>query len=205
VSVKVKICGVTRIEDARVAARAGADAIGVNFWPGSKRRVPSIERAAEIARAVPAGMLVVGVFVNAAREQIEQAIAACRLGAVQLHGDETPADCLGFPVPVIKAIPARVGTALAEFAARYPVDYVLLDTDSAGLHGGSGETFPWDRAIGVAPGRLFLAGGLRPENVAGAVRHVRPYAVDVASGVESAPGIKDPLKVEELVRNAHAA
>jgi phosphoribosylanthranilate isomerase len=204
VAVKVKICGVTRVEDARVAAAAGADAIGVNFWPGSKRFV-TVARAAEIAAAVPARVLVVGVFVDAERGEIERAVREAGLGAVQLHGDETPDECRGFGVPVIKALAVRSGVALAELAARYPVDYVLLDTDARERHGGTGESFPWERAIGVAPGRLFLAGGLRPETVGEAVRRVRPYAVDVASGVESAPGIKDSVKVEEFIRNAQAA
>ena len=203
-SVKVKICGVTRPEDARDAGAAGADAIGINFWAGSKRFV-SAANAPAIAAALPPDVLVVGVFVDADRETIESAIRDTPLGAVQLHGDEAPGACGGFSVPVIKAISARAGVDLAELADRYPVDYVLLDTDARERHGGTGESFPLERARGVAPGRLFLAGGLRPETVAEAVRRVRPYAVDVASGVESAPGIKDPVKVRELIRNAKAA
>lgn len=203
-AVRVKICGVTRVEDALAAVRAGADAIGVNFWPGTKRFV-SNPRATEIAASVPSSVLVVGVFVDAPRQAIASAVAECRLGAVQLHGAESAEDCRGFGVPVIKTIKAREGVPLAELAASYPVDYVLLDTDAPLLHGGSGESFPWQRAMGVASGRLFLAGGLRPDTVAEAVRQVRPYGVDVASGVESAPGIKDPVKIEEFVRNAKLA
>jgi phosphoribosylanthranilate isomerase len=203
-TVKVKICGVTRAEDARAAADAGADAIGINFWPGSKRFV-ALGDASRIAAVVPSRVLVVGVFVDAERAVIERAIREVPLGAIQLHGGESPDACAGWDVPVIKAIAAREGVALAELAASYPVDYVLLDADSRGRHGGTGESFPLERAVDVAPGRLFLAGGLRPETVAAAVRRVRPYAVDVASGVESAPGVKDRAKVEELIRNAKAA
>jgi phosphoribosylanthranilate isomerase len=203
-TVKVKICGVTRAEDARAAAEAGADAIGINFWPGSKRFV-TLADAPVIAAAAPARVLVVGVFVDAERAVIERAIREMPLGAIQLHGGEPPDACTGFGVPVIKAIAAREGVALAALAASYPVDYVLLDADARGRHGGTGESFPLELAVDVAPGRLFLAGGLRPETVADAVRRVRPYAVDVASGVESAPGVKDRAKIEELIRNAKAA
>ncbi len=203
-SVLVKICGVTTAEDALLCGEAGADLIGLNFWSGSKRWV-SAERAAEIARTLPGSVRKVGIFVDADRAEIERVIAAVGLDAIQLHGDEPPEDCAGFAVPVIKAI--RVGddvasvAAIAERYARDGVDHVLLD----GARGGSGVAFDWRRALGVAPGRLFLAGGLRPENVAEAVRLVRPYAVDTASGVESSPGRKDPRRVREFIDNAKHA
>jgi phosphoribosylanthranilate isomerase len=201
VSVRVKICGVTTAEDARVCAEAGADAIGLNFWPGSKRCV-GVERAAEIASALPGQVSKVGVFVGAPREEIEHTVAAVGLDAIQLHGDESPEDCRGFTVPVIKAL--RVNDTLGaidEAVARYDVAWVLLDSAA----GGSGIAFDWRRALGVAPGRLYLAGGLRPENVAEAVRLVRPYAVDTASGVERSPGRKDPRRVREFIENAKHA
>jgi phosphoribosylanthranilate isomerase len=197
----VKICGVTTVEDARVCAEAGADAIGLNFWPGSKRCV-GVERAAEIARALLAGVSKIGVFVDARRAEIERTVEVVGLDAIQLHGDEAPEACAGFAVPVIKAI--RVSGALGsidEVVARYDVAWVLLDSAA----GGSGIAFDWRRALGVAPGRLYLAGGLRPENVAEAVRLVRPYGVDTASGVERSPGRKDPRRVREFIENAKHA
>jgi phosphoribosylanthranilate isomerase len=201
VSVRVKICGVTTVEDARVCADAGADAIGLNFWPGSKRCV-TVERAVEIARALPAGISKIGVFVDSLREDIERTAEAVGLDAVQLHGDEPPEACAALALPVIKAI--RVSEALGsidELVARYDVAWVLLDS----AVGGSGVAFDWRRAIAVAPGRLYLAGGLRTDNVAQAVRCVRPYAVDTASGVEASPGRKDPRRVREFIENAKHA
>jgi phosphoribosylanthranilate isomerase len=205
VAVRVKICGVTSVEDALLCAEAGADAIGMNFWSGSKRAI-DVGRGAAIARALPPGILKVGVFVDAERPAIERAIREAGLDAVQLHGNETPDACRGFAVTVIKAI--RVGESggsPAEAAARYEVDYVLLDADAGAGYGGSGRTFDWNRAAGVASGRLFLAGGLRPDNVAEAIRIVRPYAVDTASGVEQAPGQKDPALVKEFIDHAKHA
>jgi phosphoribosylanthranilate isomerase len=205
VPVVVKICGVTNAGDARLLAEAGADAIGMNFWTGSKRRV-DVVRAVEIARALPPSVIKVGVFVDAPRDEIERTIAAVGLDAIQLHGSESPEDCARFPVKVIKAI--RVGESAespAAIAGWYPVDYVLLDADAGAARGGSGRVFDWHRALDVAPGRLFLAGGLSPENVAAAVRLVRPYGVDAASSVESAPGQKDPRRVREFIDNAKHA
>jgi phosphoribosylanthranilate isomerase len=197
----VKICGVTSVEDARVCAEAGADAIGLNFWPGSKRCVP-VERAVEIARALPAGVSKIGVFVDAPREAIERTAEAVGLDAIQLHGDEPPEACVGFALPVSKAI--RVSEALRsidEVVARYDVAWVLLDS----AVGGSGVAFDWRRALDVPPGRVYLAGGLRPDNVAEAVQLVRPYAVDTASGVEASPGRKDARRVREFIENAKHA
>jgi phosphoribosylanthranilate isomerase len=160
VSVKVKICGVTTVEDGRACAEAGADAIGLNFWAGSKRFV-EVPLAAEIARAV-SGVLKVGVFVDATRDEIEGIVEAVGLDAVQLHGDESPEDCRGFAVKVIKAISMRSGgDPPAEIAERYGVDFILLDTDAGAQRGGSGRSFDWSHAAGVAPGRLFL-GSIRP-------------------------------------------
>jgi len=192
---------VTTPEDARLCAEAGADAIGMNFWPGSKRCV-GVASAEAIARAIPESVVKVGVFVDADRAEIERTIAAVGLDMIQLHGDESPGDCVGFAVPVIKAI--RVSEDLespSAVADRYATDYVLLDA----AQGGSGQVFDWRRAFGVASGRLFLAGGLRPENVADAIRLVQPYAVDTTSGVESSPGRKDPRRVREFIENAKHA
>jgi len=205
VSVRVKICGVTTVNDALVCAEAGADAIGLNFWSRSQRSI-DLARAAEISRALPAGVMKVGVFVDAARDEIVRAIAGARLDAIQLHGDETPEDCRGFAVKVIKAIRVPpAGESPAGIADRYRVDYILLDADAGPEYGGSGRTFDWRLAAGVARGRLFLAGGLRPENVAAAVQAADPYAVDTASGVEIAPGRKDAKRVREFIDNAKHA
>ena len=204
-SVRVKICGVTTVEDGVMCAAAGADAIGLNFWSGSARRVAP-ERARAIVRALPSTILKVGVFVDAGRARIEETIAAVGLDAIQLHGDETPEECSGFTVKVIKAIRvAEGGEGLVSVAERFAVDYILLDADAGASYGGSGRTFDWSRTTGVAPGRLFVAGGLRPENVAAAVRTARPYAVDTASGVESAPGKKDAERVREFIHHAKHA
>lgn len=204
-SVRVKICGVTTVEDALSCADAGADYVGLNFWPGSKRCV-DLDRATRIARALPPSLEKVGVFVDAERTDIERAVAVVGLDAVQLHGDESPGDCRGFSVRVIKAIRVRAGgEPLAARAERYPVDYILLDGDAGARRGGSGRSFEWRLAVGVAPGRLFLAGGLRPDNVVTAVRIARPFAVDVASGVEASPGHKDPARVREFIHNAKHA
>ena len=204
-SVRVKICGVTTVGDALLCAEAGADAIGLNFWNRSKRAV-DLARAAEIARALPTHVMKVGVFVDTPRDEIIRTIEGASLDAIQLHGDETPEDCCGFAVKVIKAIRVpRAGESAAAIADRYPVDYILLDADAGAGYGGSGRTFDWGLAAGVAPGRLFLAGGLRPGNVATAVHAAAPYAVDTASGVEIAPGRKDPERVREFIDNAKHA
>jgi phosphoribosylanthranilate isomerase len=205
VTVRVKICGVTNVADAQTCATAGADAIGLNFWRRSKRFV-EVARASAIARALPRDVLKIGVFVDALRREIEGVIDAVGLDAIQLHGHETPQDCCGFAVKVIKAISMRPGSeSAAALAERYAADFILLDAEAGERRGGSGSSFDWRQAVDVAPGRLFLAGGLRPDNVAEAVRMVAPYAVDVASGVESAPGTKDAELVKEFIHNAKHA
>ena len=198
--VRVKICGVKRLEDALAAARLGADAVGFNFWPRSKRFIPPATARAIVER-LPHGVAAFGVFVDPSRDELLAAIAASGVGAVQLHGDEPPALCLGLPVPVVKALRMRDGRDLAALAS-YEVRAFLLDAPSAG-YGGSGATFDWSLA-GAAARELpvLLAGGLTPQNVADAVRTVRPLGVDVASGVESSPGVKDARRVEEFIRRA---
>ncbi len=201
--VEVKICGVTSVADAEYAARCGAWAIGVNFWPGSKR-VVTIETAREIVSAVGAALPVVGVFVDARRDEIERTVDAAGLAMVQLHGDELPSDCLGWSVPVIKALRLQ-SEATWETASTYPVDYVLVDSFVAGEQGGTGQRLvsEW---VGVGlRDRLILAGGLDPDNVASMIHAVSPFAVDVASGVESAPGRKEREKVKRFIDNAHHA
>lgn len=202
-SVKVKICGVTRVVDAVAAARAGADFLGVNFWPGSPRRVTR-EAAEAIAAAVP-GVPLVGVFVDAPRAEVLALVDAVGLSAVQFHGAEPPAYCAGWTVRTIKALRPRPGERATALAAPYATDWIMLDSFVAGVPGGTGIAVDAAAAAGLPRERLFLAGGLRPETVADVVRLVRPYAVDVASGVETRPGEKDHGKLEEFIRRAKAA
>lgn len=202
-SVVVKICGVRTPEDARAAADAGADLLGLNFVPSSPRCLePSAARA--IARAVPATPLV-GVFADAERDEVVRIAADLGLAGVQLHGDEPPAYCRGFAVWTIKALRVRPGDDLAARAATYDTTYVLLDAFVPGQVGGTGATFEPSLAAGIPPERLIMAGGLRPDTVAEVVRRVRPYGVDVASGVERSPGVKDHGKIQEFIRRAKAA
>jgi phosphoribosylanthranilate isomerase len=203
VPLKVKICGVRTVADARAAVDSGADFLGLNFHPASPRYVDE-DAAASIAAAV-SGVRLVGVFVDAPRADMERLANRLALWGVQLHGDEEPAACRGFRTRTIKAIRARPGEDLAGAAAPYDTDYLLLDTFVAGQPGGTGVALDPARARGLASERLFVAGGLRPETVAEAVRLLRPFAVDVASGVESAPGIKDHGKIEDFIRRAKAA
>ena len=201
--VRVKICGVTRLEDALSAARLGADAVGFNFWPRSKRYLAPAAAAALVARLPPA-VATFGVFVDPTRAELEEALAVSGVGVAQLHGDEPPELCLGLAVPVVKAIRVREGRDLAVLAS-YEVRAFLLDAPSAG-YGGSGATFDWGLAAEAARELpVLLAGGLTPENVAEAVRAVRPLGVDVASGVESSPGVKDATRMELFIRRAKEA
>ncbi len=201
--VLVKICGITRLEDALAAVRAGADWLGFNFWPRSRRYLTP-EAAASIVAALPASVLPVGVFVDPGADELARAVQLSGVRTVQLHGDEPPALCAAAPVPVVKGIRVRDARSLAALAA-YEVSGFLLDSATAG-YGGSGTAFDWALAAEVAAEvPLWLAGGLTPENVGEAVRRVRPRGVDVASGVESAPGVKDATRMEAFVRNAKAA
>lgn len=201
--VLVKICGITRLEDALAAARLGADWLGFNFWPRSKRYLPPAA-AAEIVRALPASVTAVGVFVDPTAEELAAAVRTSGVALAQLHGDETPAFCAAAPVPVVKGIPVKDEHSLAALAS-YEVEGFLLDSATAG-RGGSGKSFDWMLAAAAARSvPVWLAGGLVPDNVAEAVRKVRPRGVDVASGVESSPGVKELAKVEAFIRNAKGA
>jgi phosphoribosylanthranilate isomerase len=206
VTVWVKICGIRRPEDALAAVRAGADALGFNFWPGSKRHVPPSE-AARIVAGLPPSVTAVGVFVNASRDEILEAIRASGVGAAQLHGDEAPEACAGLPVRVVKAVRIASGADVERIAAFRDagVETFLLDTPSAGF-GGSGATFDWSLAASAGRfGRVVLAGGLTSRNVAEAIRAARPWGVDVASGVEVAPGVKDAAEMGRFVAAARSA
>ena len=205
-SVRVKICGVTSVADATLAVRLGADLIGLNFYPLSPRYL-SIEAARQIRATIPPQVQCVGVFVNAEHTRIAMLIEQLRLDLVQFHGDEPEDALLGWPCKTIKAIRVSPEGELPD-VARIPADYILLDTYKAGRYGGTGEMFSWERVIPAIPERehrLILAGGLTPENVALAVQTVCPWAVDVASGVESVPGRKDQEKVRAFITNAKTA
>jgi len=203
-SVRVKICGVCSVDDALAAVAAGADMIGLNFFRAGKRFVDR-ERAAEIAAAVPPAVWRVGVFVNASRDEIESTRRAVGLTAIQLHGDEPPELVRGWPVPVIRA--ARLTCARDAEAALDAVapDYFLAEGVVPGAYGGARALFDWAWASPLPAERLFLAGGLTPDNVADAVRRLRPFAVDVASGVERAPRVKEPALMAAFVEHAKAA
>jgi phosphoribosylanthranilate isomerase len=205
---KIKICGVTRIDDAEAAVAAGADFLGLNFWPGSKRYVAP-QAAATIAAAVRGRITLVGVFVDQ-NAQIAEIAREVGLDIAQLHGDETPAEAaqLRRALPVWHAFPATddVLGAIASWAEA-PLDAMLLDAPSAG-RGGSGKTVPPALAAAVraaAPWPLVLAGGLTPATVAAAVAAVQPWAVDVASGVERSPGIKDAAAITAFVAAARGS
>jgi phosphoribosylanthranilate isomerase len=201
-AVTVKICGITNVADGRAAADAGADALGFVFCEQSPRRV-AIEAAAEIIRALPPFVVKVGVFVNAPEELVFRAIAECGLSLLQFHGEETPEYCVQFGVMSMKAFRIRNADSLLALPD-YKTDAWLLDAYSPDKAGGTGETFNWELAIEARRlGRpIFLAGGLTPGNVSEAVRRVEPYAVDVSSGVEAAPGKKDHAKVRAFIEAA---
>jgi len=199
---RVKICGITSAEDAVMAADAGADAIGLVFARSPRRVDP--EQAASILAALPPYVEPVALFVNELASRIRSLCRMIGVRTVQLHGDEPPAlaAALG-EFCVVKAVHVASEADL-EAMADYPASAFLLDTKVAGLRGGTGKTFDWQLAA-RAEGRIILAGGLHPDNVAEAVRTAHPYGVDVSSGVESAPGRKDPEKVRAFVRNAREA
>lgn len=201
--VLVKICGFTRLDDALAAARLGVDWIGLNFWPGSKRYLAPAA-AAEIVRALPASVTPVGLFVNPTAEELAEAVRVSGVRIAQLQGEESPAFCAAAPVPVVKAIRVKDEHSLADLVS-YEVAAFLLDAAGPG-YGGTGMTFDWGlAAVAASSVPVWLAGGLVPENVAEAVRRVRPRGVDVASGVEVSPGVKDVAKMEAFIRNAKNA
>ena len=192
---RVKICGITREQDALAAVTNGADAIGLVFYPESPRYV-SIEQARQIAGAVAPFVTIVGLFVDAAAAYIREVTAAVPLTLLQFHGQETNEDCNKFGLSFIKSIAMRSETDLSSRFAEYPdASGFLLDTYQPHTHGGGGKIFNWKQVPARREAPVILAGGLTPENVALAIRTVKPYAVDVSSGVESASGIKSGDKI----------
>jgi len=192
---RVKICGITRVQDARSAVDSGADAIGLVFYPDSPRYVTP-EQARRIAAEVAPFVSVVGLFVNAAPASIREVLDRVPLGLLQFHGQELNSECASVGLPFIKSVAMKPGVDLLEQVAAYPdAAGLLLDAWQPQAHGGGGEPFDWDRVPERLPLPLILAGGLAPENVATAIRRVRPYAVDVSSGVESSKGIKSADRI----------
>jgi phosphoribosylanthranilate isomerase len=206
---KVKICGITNLDDALLAVELGADALGFNFYEKSPRFIPPLE-AVQVIKKLTGSTIKVGVFVNKESSRIGELVALLGLAAVQLHGDEDVAFVKELrhetDAKVIKAF--RVGQDfVADLIADFEVDAVLLDAYSPNYYGGTGDSFDWNTAREVREftSELYLAGGLTSENVANAIRTVRPYAVDVASGVELRPGKKDPVKLQAFIRNAKSS
>ncbi|MCP5151537.1 MAG: phosphoribosylanthranilate isomerase [Ectothiorhodospiraceae bacterium] len=203
--VRVKICGITRREDALAAAAAGADAIGLVFWPRSRRFVtPDV--AAGIVAVLPPLVSAVGVFVDPDDRTLDEVLSSVPLDVLQFHGDETPHRCRAVGRRYVKAVRVRDGSEI-EPAARIhaQASALLLDTYRAGSPGGTGETFDWSMVPHGVGLPLIVAGGLRPDNVGAAVAALRPHAVDVSGGVESAPGVKDVGKITEFMREVQRA
>ncbi|KPC36745.1 N-5'-phosphoribosylanthranilate isomerase [Pseudomonas syringae pv. cilantro] len=194
-AVRSKICGITRIEDALAAVEAGADAIGLVFYPRSPRAV-TIQQARAIIAALPPFVTTVGLFVNASRCELNETLEAVALDLLQFHGDETPEECDGYHRPYIKALRVKAGDDIALACRAYRnARGVLLDTYVEGVPGGTGETFDWALIPDDLDKPVILAGGLTSANVAQAIAQVRPYAVDVSGGVEKSKGIKDREKI----------
>ncbi|HXQ23969.1 MAG TPA: phosphoribosylanthranilate isomerase [Candidatus Acidoferrales bacterium] len=201
--VRVKVCGITNVDDALAAVAAGAAALGFNFYAGSPRYVAP-DDAAKIVQLVPPSICTVGVFVDTPRERVAAIAAQVGVTSLQFHGNESAPYCLGWTPKVIKAI--RVGDRHAvETARSYAVDFILADAYVNGQFGGTGRRVVPQLLEGFDRRRLILAGGLTPENVADAVRAVRPFAVDVASGIERAPGKKDWSLMKRFIAHAQTA
>jgi len=205
VRTRVKICGITRPEDALEAILHGADAIGLVFYPQSPRYVTPLQ-AAEIVKKVPAFITVVGLFVNAEASEISDILSAVHLDLLQFHGDETPMQCRQFSRPYMKAIRVKSDTNLVQYAADYAdAKALLLDAFAEGVPGGTGQVFDWNLIPSNLSVPVVLAGGLNADNVTQAIQKVRPYAVDVSGGVEASKGIKDAAKIAAFMRGVSNA
>ena len=198
---RIKICGITNIDDALMSIDAGADALGFNFVPDTPRYLKDTKAAAKIIEQLPPFITTVALFVNADPELIQSIADECHLDLLQLHGDESPQFCQRFNRRVIKAVRIKDESSCSHLSD-YRVSGYLLDTYVKGALGGTGVAFDWRLAVKAKQyGRIVLAGGLDPDNVASAVQQVRPYGVDVSSRVEASPGRKDPVKVRTFIQN----
>lgn len=201
----VKICGITRQFDAETAARSGAHAVGFIFYAKSPRNVEATV-ACEIARALPPFVTAVGLFVNPAKSDVEAVLKQVPLGLLQFHGEETPAFCAQFKLPYIKAARVKAGVDLIQYADDYRAARgLVLDAFVDGTHGGTGTAFDWNLIPSDLPLPIVLSGGLTPQNIGAAIRRVAPWAVDVSSGVEVSPGIKDPEKIAAFMKEVRSA
>ena len=196
---RIKICGITSVEDARIAVESGADAIGLVFYAPSPRNV-GLAQARAIVAAIPPFVTAVGLFVDPAEDQVESVLGACSLDLLQFHGDEAPDFCGAFSLPYIKAARVRADSDLVQYLSPYHTARGwLLDAYHDRLYGGTGASFDWKLIPPDLARPVILSGGLTPDNVGAAVRQVRPWAVDVSSGVESAKGIKDAAKIAAFI------
>jgi phosphoribosylanthranilate isomerase len=197
---RIKICGITREQDVSAVADNGADALGLVFYEKSPRHV-SVQQAEQLVRAAPPFLTVVGLFVNPSVDYVREVLANVPLDVLQFHGEEEPEFCKQFGKPYLKAIRVKPGVDLVECAARYAgAQGLLLDAFVEGTQGGTGESFDWSLIPHDLPLPVILSGGLHAGNVAAAIRQVRPYAVDVSSGVEAAKGIKDAAKIAAFIK-----
>jgi len=202
--IKIKICGITNLDDAIAAVDYGADALGFNFYKKSPRYIEP-QKAAEIIAHLPPFVVPVGIFVNEREERIREIVSHSCLQGIQLHGDETPEFCQRFGTRVIKAFQIKDKESLKHMS-HYRVSGYLLDSYREGVRGGTGETFDWHLAVVAKTfGRIILAGGLTEENVAEAVKLVQPYGIDVAGGVEREKGIKDHVRLKAFITAARRA
>jgi phosphoribosylanthranilate isomerase len=196
---RIKICGITRVEDGLAAVRNGADAIGLVFYQRSPRHV-SIAQARQLAEALPPFVSIVGLFVDADAAFVHEVLASVALDLLQFHGDESPQYCGQFSRPYLKAIRVKTGIDLLQCASDFrSAKGLLLDAHVEGVPGGTGTAFDWALIPGQLPLPVILSGGLDAGNVAAAIKQVRPYAVDVSSGVESSKGIKDAAKIAAFI------
>ncbi len=202
---RIKICGITRRHDALVAAELGAHAVGLMFYEDSPRFV-SLDKAREVIEVLPPFVTRVGVFVNPEEQQVHAILGAVRLDLLQFHGDELPQFCAQFSMSYIKAVRVKKGLDLLQYASRYrDAKGLLLDAHNERAYGGTGEAFDWSLIPGNLNMPIILSGGLNAANVARAIRQMRPWAVDVSSGVESAKGIKDAAKIAAFVQEVRNA
>ena len=196
---RIKICGITRVEDVLAAAHSGADALGLVFYDKSPRYVTP-KQAAQLAAAIPPFVTLVGLFVNASAEAVQEILQQVPLDVLQFHGEEEPNFCAQFDRPYLKAVRVKNGVDLVQYAARYKdAQGLLLDAFIEGTHGGTGVSFDWTLIPHNLPRPVVLSGGLHVNNVADAIKQVRPWAVDVSSGVEAAKGIKDAAKIAAFI------
>jgi phosphoribosylanthranilate isomerase len=205
---RIKICGLRAVDDALAAATAGADAVGLIFYAASPRAV-AMPAALAIRAALPPFVSTVALFVNAPRTEVERVLAALKPALLQFHGDEDAAYCASFGAPYLKALRVAAGARpadLLQFEARFPAaNGLLLDSLHPGQYGGTGQAFDWQLIPPEMRGRIVLSGGLTPHNVAAAVRGLRPWAVDVSSGVEAGKGIKDHAKIAQFINEVRRA